>query len=316
MRLPSVETLAEYRAIYHREDLWRPAIETVCDRHGLSDQSCVRGPDGTHIVYLVGRSHVVKLFVPLFDQDFVAERLVGVHLDGKLSVATPTIVARGRTGGWRYLVMTRVPGRPFGEVRSKMSADGRRRIAAETGQIIKLLRSLSLDGLEPLTVDWNAFLCEQVGTAAARQQDGALPWDPAEEIPAYLESVAKVLSMDFEPVLLLADITDEHVLVSESGGVWETVACVDFGDAMIGHSDYEIVAPGLTIARGEREPLRALLLSAGYPEPALDEGLGRRLMAYTLIHRYVKLEDVVAMIPEARRADSLEALTRAVWPVC
>jgi hygromycin-B 7''-O-kinase len=123
-------------------------------------------------------------------------------------------------------------------------------------------------------------------------------------------------SEDFQQVLLLSDVTREHVLVTSTGGSCRMAGYVDFGDAMIGHPDYELVAPGLDIARGDRRLLRTLLLSAGYVEAALDDRLRRRLMAYTLMHRYVRLEDVIAMVPEAASADSLEDLAGAVWPVC
>jgi len=316
MQVPSVKTLEEYRGIYHREDLWRPVVEEIRGRHMLPDGPCVRGGDGTHIVYLAGPSHVVKLFVPLFEQDFVAERLVGKHLEGRLGVATPAIVAEGEIGGWRYLIMTRVLGRPLEEVWSDMSEDDHQRIVAEVGQMIALVRALSLGGLEPLAVDWAAFLSAQAATAAARHQVSGLPWDPAQEIPAYLESLAPLRSEDFQPVLLLSDITREHVLVSRSGGSWRMVSYVDFGDAMIGHPDYELVAPGLDIARGDRGLLRTLLLSAGYPEAALDETLRRRLTAYTLMHRYVRFEDVIAAVPKAGAASNLDELASVIWPVC
>jgi hypothetical protein len=48
----------------------------------------------------------------------------------------------------------------------------------------------------------------------------------------------------------------------------------------------------------------------------LNETLRRRLMGYTLIHRYVKLEDLVPAIPQAREATELEQLARILWPVC
>ncbi|MCD6291262.1 MAG: aminoglycoside 3'-phosphotransferase/choline kinase family protein [Anaerolineae bacterium] len=316
MRMPDVETLEEYRAIYHREDVWRPIIEKICNRHELLDGPCTRGPDGTHIIYMVGRSYVVKLFVPLFQQDFVAERLVGKYLEGKLGIATPMIVAEGEIGGWNYLIMTRVPGRPVGEIWEDMTKSDRQRIAAGVGQVIAVLRSLPVEGLEPITPDWAAFLSTQARTATTRHQLSEASWDPTQEIPAYLALLTQLRSEEFQPTLLLADITREHVLVSKNDGVWEVTSYVDFGDAMVGHPDYELIAPGLDIARGDRDILQALLLAAGYPESTLNEVLRQRLMAYTLMHRYVRLADVIAAIPHARNATGLEELAHIIWPVC
>lgn len=314
--MPDVETLDDYRAIYHREEIWRPVIDEIRGRHGISGEACRRGPDGTHVVYFSGGEHVVKLFVPLFDADFEAEKLVGRHLEGRLGLATPEILFDGEIGGWRYLVMTRVPGRPLKEVWTR-TADADRRVVAKTvGETIAQLRALPVSGLDELAVDWTAFLRKQIETGAERQRGSRVAWDLEVEIPAYLRSIPELLSERFEPALLLADITDEHVLVSEESGSWRAVGYVDFGDAMVGHPDYELVAPGLTIAAGDGRLLRALVVAAGYSESCLDEALRRRLMAYTLLHRYVRLNDILTLVPRAREAGGLEELARTLWPVC
>jgi hygromycin-B 7''-O-kinase len=313
--MPEVETLDDYRAIYHRDDVWRPAIDEIRSRHGISGEACRRGPDGTHVVYFSGESHVVKLFVPLFERDFEAERLVAGRLGGRLGLTTPEILYDGEIGGWRYLVMTRVPGRPLKEVWSRTADTDRRGVVVTIGETIAQLRALSVAGLDELAVDWTAFVRRQIETGADRQIGSRVTWDPAVEIPAYLRSVPELPSEHFEPVLLLADMTDEHVLVTEHGGSWRAVSYVDFGDAMVGHPDYELVAPGLTVAAGDGRLLRALLVAAGYPESRLNEALGRRLMAYTLLHRYVRLDDILTLVPRAREAGSLEELARTLWPV-
>jgi hygromycin-B 7''-O-kinase len=316
MPLPDVRTLEDYRAIYHEEALWRPVINEICKRHGLSDEPCHRDPDGTHLVYYAGPSYVVKLFVPLFEHDFEAERLVAGHLEGRLGVVTPAIVYQGEIASWRYLVMTRVPGQPLQEVWPGIPVDDRQAIARRTGEMIARLRSISVEGLRDLAVDWPAFLARQVATAAERQCEDGLSESLAVQIPTFLESATVYLAECFEPVLLLADITAEHVFVSKDGGSWRVVGYVDFGDAFLGHPDYELVAPGLDIARGDGRLLRALLLGAGYSESDLNGELSRRLMAYTLVHRYVKLKDLMTVVPQAREATRLEELAQVLWPVC
>jgi hygromycin-B 7''-O-kinase len=313
--LPDVRTLDQYRTIYHEEALWRPAIDAICQRHELSDEPCQRGPDGTHLVYYAGPSYVVKLYVPLFEHDYAAEFVVAGHLEGRLGVMTPAIVHQGEIAGWRYLVMTRLPGRPLREVWPGIPAANRQAIARTIGKMIARLRSISVEGVRDLTVAWPMFLARQVATAAERQRGSGLPEGLVAQIPAYLESTAVHLSECFEPVLLLADITDEHVLVSKDGESWKVVGYVDFGDAFLGHPDYELVAPGLDIGRGDGQLLRALLLGVGYSASDLTEELCRRLMAYTLVHRYVKLEDVMTAIPRAREATGLVELAHLLWPV-
>jgi hygromycin-B 7''-O-kinase len=225
-------------------------------------------------------------------------------------------VHQGEITGWRYLIFTRVPGCPLQEVWLEISNGNRQAIVRTVGEMIARLRSIPVDAVRHLAVDWHAFVARQVATAAVRQREGGLAEGLVAQIPAYLESAAVHLSERSEPALLLADITMEHVLVSKHGGSWSVESYVDFGDAFVGHPDYELVAPGLDIARAERQLLRALLLGAGYAESDLNEALRRRLMAYTFVHRYVKLEDLMPAIPQARQATELEELARVLWPVC
>jgi hygromycin-B 7''-O-kinase len=315
MQLPHVPSLDVYRTIYHKEALWRPAIGAICQRHGLTEASFERGPDGTHLVYYVDSEIVVKLFVPLFGADAVAEQLVLRHLQGGLEIQTATILHQGEIDGWRYLVMTRVPGIPLEEAWSGIPSERRRVIARQTGALICHLRSVPTHGLEALSVDWSAFVEEQLLTAVERQRGWNLSPRVLDDIRAYLANVAHHLTAEFPPTLVLADITREHILVSESKGHWGVVGYVDFGDAFVAHPDYELVAPGLDVARGDARLQRELLLGAGYTEEELDEALRQRLMAFTLIHRFVRLGEFLPVVPGAPAASSTERLARILWPL-
>ena len=316
IRMPGVENLDAYRAIYHRDDIWRPVIEAICHRYSFLNQPCKRGPDGSHIVYFVGQSFVIKLFVPLFAQDFAAESLVARHLAGKIDLEIPEIVAEGQIAGWNYLVMTRISGTPLQFVWDDLLPDDRRAIAADVGRLIAFLRTVPISGLESLGVDWSQFLAAQIAALPTHHLPvPQLTWAPEQELSAFFDSLAGSINQPFQPVLLMADITREHVFVKCSDRKWRMVGYLDFGDAMLGHPDYEMVAPGLEIAGGDPELLRSLLVAVGYPENTLDQSLSRRLMAYTLIHRYVDLAAVISLIPQARSAANLDELALLVWPL-
>jgi len=315
VRMPPARTLAEYRAIYHREDLWRPAVDEVRARHGFERAPCERGPDGTHLVYFLGAAHVLKLFVPLFARDYDAERLAAARVDGGIGVSTPKIVFEGEVGGWRYLIMTCVAGCPLETVWAGVDTAGRERVLAGIGRMIARLRSLPVTGLDELAVDWSPFVEVRAEAAARTQLERGLPKRLAEQIPAYIEAARPFIATGFRPALLLADITGEHVLLHERGGSWEIAGCVDFGDAMVGDPDYEIVAPGTGIAAGDGALLRALLVAAGYREQDFGEALRRRFMAYTLMHLYAGVEDLRRTVPDAAAAESIEELARVLWPL-
>jgi hygromycin-B 7''-O-kinase len=315
VELPHLVNLDEYRAIYHRDELWRPAIGEICHRHGIPAGSCVRGPDGTHIVYYADQSHVIKLFVPLFREDFDAERVVLRRVVGKLGVVTPTLEFEGKIAGWPYIVMSRLAGRTLGEVWEAVEPGNRLEIVGQIGELIARTWRFPTDGLAALTVDWPAFVARQAAGAVERHAGDRVGQELLDRIPAYLASVRPLLVNGFEPVLLFSDITDEHVLVSEVDGAWVVSGYVDFGDAMLGQRDYELVAPALDIALGDRDLLVALLRGSGYSDSDFTEAFRHRMMAYTLIHRYLRLSDVLEAVPEAGGARSPEELADFFWPV-
>ena len=81
---------------------------------------------------------------------------------------------------------------------------------------------------------------------------------------------------------------------------------------MLGHPLYEFAAPGCSITRGEPELQQAMLRAYGFSEAELDERLARQLMAYTLIHRYITIADLLEMLPTAELL-GFEGLWRAMW---
>jgi hygromycin-B 7''-O-kinase len=315
MQMPLVNTLDEYRAIYHRDETWRPVIDAICDRYAFLQEARVRGPDGTHIVYLVGGLYVVKLFVPLFEQDFVAERIAAKFLGGKIGLSTPEIVAEGQLEGWNYLIMTRIPGLPLDSVWDGLQKMDRLKVASDVGQMIARLHALPVVGLDEITIDWGTFLESQIAEACDQQAVPELGWEPNQEIDQFFGCLSGLMNEDYQPVVLLADITREHVFVEQQDGEWRMVGYLDFGDAMVGHPLYEFVAPGLEIGGGNPEILETLMVNAGYPTEALDETLARQLMANTLIHRYIDLASVLSMVPQAREAANMDELTQLVWPL-
>jgi len=81
---------------------------------------------------------------------------------------------------------------------------------------------------------------------------------------------------------------------------------------MLGHPHYEFGAPGCCITRGSPRLQRAMLLAYGYSGHQLDGTLARQLMAYTLLHRFINVPDLLALFGSQRPA-SFEELGEALW---
>jgi hygromycin-B 7''-O-kinase len=90
---------------------------------------------------------------------------------------------------------------------------------------------------------------------------------------------------------------------------------IDFGDAMVGFHEYDLLGPGSFLAAGRRDHLRALLRSYGYSEQDMNPGLGRRLMRLLLLHRYSHLDVQVQTDGWRDRVGTWDELQVLLWPL-
>jgi hygromycin-B 7''-O-kinase len=281
--LPAVAGLDEYRAMKRSEGIWDAARKALCERHGLLPDAFTRFPTGTHVVF-GSDSHVIKIFSPLWPEDFVAERAALSAISG---LPVPGMEAEGELEGWPYIVMTRLPGIQVKDLWEGFDDRTRRSVLEQLGSMLAGMQDLpAVPGLE---VDWDEFIGR--GMVAAPVHHAPLEAHWAEWIGERLEGFDEP---PFDPVLLHADITDEHLLLSEIAGRWTVTGLIDFGDAMNGHPLYELVAPLCCMCFGRPGLAGALVRSAGL-DP--DAELRRRLLAYCLLHRFGTIHSFLERFP-------------------
>jgi hygromycin-B 7''-O-kinase len=292
--LPAITSKSEYRALYLDPTVWLPAAEAICKRHGLDASSLQREPPGTHIVFRTG-SYIIKLFSILWGEDFSSERVALRHLRG---MQTPQVVAEGEIEDWPYLVITAIPGRPVNEVWDELDAPEKHSIVEHVGVFMRALHEHP--PIPELTTDWDCFLADRIDHWEGHHRpDGVWRNWIRGRLSGFYEPA-------FTPVLLNADITDEHVLVVHRGGKWQFSGVIDFGDAMMGHPHYEFVAPLVCLTLGEPSLSRALVESYGLE---LTRELAERLTTYCLLHQYGRLSDIL----ERCSASDGDDLVRSMW---
>jgi hygromycin-B 7''-O-kinase len=132
-----------------------------------------------------------------------------------------------------------------------------------------------------------------------------LPPSWADQIPGFLDEVGLPIRA---PVLLHTEVMREHLLVTEGpGGAWRLSGLIDFEPAMRGDREYEWAAVGVFVSEGDGAFLARTLTAYGYPRDGLDHALRRRLLAWTLLHRYSNLAWYLGRLPEPDRP-TLDAL--------
>jgi hygromycin-B 7''-O-kinase len=162
-------------------------------------------------------------------------------------------------------------------------------------------------------VHWRTFVERQMAGCVERQRRCGVPERWLEQIPDYLASVDLRLDDPPPPVLLHTEIMRDHLLADRRGAGWELTGMIDFEPAMVGHPEYELASVGTMVARGDLSLLRAYLLGYGYRESDLTPELGKRMMAYALLHRYSNLAWYMELMPMSDALATLDDLERAWW---
>ncbi|WP_030157418.1 phosphotransferase [Glycomyces sp. NRRL B-16210] len=287
--LPLSETDEQCERI--TDELLRPGVRALCAKLGLATERIAKFPEGSLPVYDIDGAHVLKLYPAADLADLATEEPVMRALEGSLPVPTPTVVATGRFDGWGYLLMTRLPGQDLKAIWPSLDHDTKRRLARAAGEALAEFHTVPPPEIGPES--WDAFLASQVEAAAAKQIHRKLDRLWVEQIPGFLASVELLPAAN---VLLHTEFMDVHLLADHREGRYELTGLFDFEPALRGHPEYDLVAPGVFIGRGDRAVWREFVLGYGYA-PGDGPDLARRTMAFTLLHRFANLPWYLQTIP-------------------
>jgi hygromycin-B 7''-O-kinase len=311
IRFPQAGTAQEFRELSRGHPRVAAGAGALCRQLGLGGAKLLEA--GSLPVFAAGDAHVLKLYPPCFAHECGHERSVLSRLQGALPLATPRVVASGEADGWRYLVMERIPGAPLDHVWSSLSAPERVRLAGEVGRFLRALHAVDAGELSGGLVDWPRFIREQAERCVDAQRRHSLAPRWLEQIPSFLARAG--LPPVGRPVLLHTEIMRAHVFAVRDAAGWSLSGVVDFEPAMLGAAEYEFASVGVFLTCGSGPALRALLLAYGYGESDLGLPLQRRLLAYTLLHRYSNLRWYLDRLPVGDGISTLDALAARWWAV-
>lgn len=305
----------EYRAL--RADRERSTHAAIEAAHALGLGSCAVhvAADGSNLVAFVGDELVLKLYPPFLRAQFESERVALRQVEGRLGLATPSIVRDGELESWPFLVMTRVEGVPLGAVWNDVDEAQRVALLEEIGAAIADVQRVPPGPLARLAPRWSEFVAQQIAGCRARHERFGLPAHLLGDVELYLASTTDVLAAEFEPVLLTGEFTPSNVLVERRDDRWRLCGLIDFGDALSGPREYDLLGPATFLAGGVRERLAALL--RGYEGPGADVSRlrARRLMRMLLLHRFANFDVQIGIEGWRERARGLDELERLVFPL-
>lgn len=312
--LPSfIDSFEEYEKLKVKIEIFENAASLIIHRHQLPiESSLTLFSEGTNIVFSYGSQRVIKIFPPFHYDQYKAEILVLKHLQGKLSVATPTVEHDGNISGWPYIVMTKIQGKLLEGLWDEIEFNNKIIIMRELGSLIHEVHSLSTDGLEEIDSNWPQFIDKQI-KFCQKKHHTTLSKSLLEQIPSYLESIKKTFIQCNKSVILTGEYTPMNLLVNQVDGVWHIAGMFDFGDSMLGLPEYDLLGPGVFLIQGDKSLLREFLTSYGYSQDMMTPILSHQLTALTLLHKYSNLNVQIRIENWKSKVDSLADLEKLVW---
>ncbi|MFI6879081.1 phosphotransferase family protein [Streptomyces sp. NPDC050400] len=304
--LPHVETDEEFGRLVADEALLRPGVLDLCRRLGLPAADPVRFPEGSLPVYAIGGTHVLKLFPATAAGEAAREARVLEHLAGRLPVPTPEVHAAGAyENGWRYVLMSRLPGADLAVAWPDIGRSGQDRLVDAAGEALAALHALDpaplADAVGPR--DWAEFVAGQRAGAVRRQRERGLPPEWSGRIDAFLAAAAPPGRS--ERALLHTEFMRQHLLVDGAADAPRLSGLLDFEPAMIGDPDYDFVGVGLFVTRADPRLMTRFAKTYGR---TVDP---RTAMAYTLLHVYSNLLWYLRELPPPSGAGDFASLAEA-----
>lgn len=292
--LPEIHSKDQYFSMLADESVWLPAVRLIASRHGFVAQP-KRMRFGTQIVYALGNV-ILKIYCPLWAKSFEAELIV---LDNLHDLPAPSLRDWGKIDGWPYLVQSRIVGVPAGKVWGKLSPSVRCDLVREIGVLMRRLHDQPLPtGLDD---NWDSFLKARL-EGAEEHHRACEPWN------SWLKTrIRDFTEPRFPNVLLHADLTDDHFLLSRrEDRSWFVSGIIDFGDARIGHPFYDFVVVLGEYTLGEPDLSRHLLQAYGLE---MSREVQEGLLNFLLLHEFGTLWHLLERYPMQEPGD----LRRAVW---
>jgi hygromycin-B 7''-O-kinase len=263
--------------------------QTVINTNVLAQGSLELFSEGTNLVFSYNRNHVIKIYPPCHRDQFNSELLVLQHIAGKLSIKTPIVQYQGEIENWPYLIMSQLEGQSLETLWETLEYSNKIIVIRELGLLIKEIHALSTMGLEAIDCDWKQWIERQLQHCSEQHRVTRLPRHLLQELPNYVHPIKERLIKIKKSVILTGEYTPMNILVKRVNRIWRIHGLIDFGDAMLGAPEYDLLGPAAFLVQGDKQLLREFLLAYGYAENELTLTLSHQLMALLLLHRYSNL---------------------------
>ncbi|MCB8945313.1 MAG: aminoglycoside phosphotransferase family protein [Ardenticatenaceae bacterium] len=285
--LPGEVSWQNWGSFFLEADLWRPLVRRICEVTAVtSAQHIEAGFPGSCAVFVVDGQVVVKLYPPMMAGDFYRERAVYGLLDGRLP-HLPRLLGEGVYPDqldWPFLLLAFCEGVAIREVFEVMAPDNRLAIAREVGEMLRVVHETAVETLPGnVSTTWAEFVANRRANCLAElRQKEIVPESVLAECADFL---ARVEVGGERPILINADLTEDHLLLVPHEGQWRISALIDWADTEVGAREYEWIALWFGLCQRDGAMFREILRVYD-ADLRLDDDFYERVLAYTLLHRF------------------------------
>ena len=298
--LPAFRSLRDYVSRIGNVDFWRPYVEEILGRHGLTcrGQELEAGFNPTYPTFIYS-DLVLKLFgyFPSWRESHRIERRAHALIATDPKIAAPRMLAEGNLfeeaeAPWPYLITERVSGVPW--MRAGLSTAQQISVARDVGRLIKRVHRLRPRHI-PESRAW------QASDIAAAARHSSLPSHLIGQIGGFWARLGP-----FDRVFVHGDLVSNHLYVRKG----RLVGIIDWGDATITDRHYELAKLHFGAFSGNRDLLRAFLETSEWPIAndfaikSLGLALCRQASGISQHHTF----DVFHALPSLKRLDGIGTL--------
>jgi hygromycin-B 7''-O-kinase len=292
-------------------------VVQICGETAVSPAThIIAGFPGSCAVFVVDEQVVVKLYPPMLAQDFYREREVYGLLNGRLP-HLPRLLGNGLYPDqidWPYLLLEFCEGIAIRDVFDEIMPDNRLTIARELGEMLRVVHKTAVTNvttLDPSPTAWSEFITNRRANSIAElRQETYL----TETVLAELKALLAGMDLRVQrPLLVNADLTEDHLLLVKRADNWHISALIDWADAELAAVEYEWIALWFGLCRRDGAMFREIL-RAYNPHLEVDDNFLQRVMAYTCLHRFgMKIVDDVLGQNGRPPIHSLARLRTQLW---
>lgn len=305
----------QYEAIKAEDSFWDPIIKEILIQEEFSPSDIKRFHHGANIVYsFAGSQYVIKLFPKHLNRQFTRELEVLTNLEGKINlVETPRLVKFGSFQGWNYLIMTELKGELLIDIWDKLTNEEKTNLSIDLGKTIKEFHEVPTVGFRHLQIDWKDFIRNQYKNLMTYHQDMGVK----ESLLADLEIYVEENYINTNPVkkLLTGEYTPFNLLLNKRNGNWKLTGVIDFADCFLGDAVYDLLGPILFMFNSNQTLIQHFLESYGLQNDQLNAAFQKKLMTYTILHRFSNVNYYTSLNNEANKPRNFKELANILFPI-